>query len=166
MSAPVSPSTGQYMTKSFWDAEVYDRWTDLASPWTAYTPTWGGTTTNPVLGNGSIAAAYKIADPVSKTVHLRLRLVTGSTTSFGSGFWTFTLPLAPTLPAVQIIHGFAGTGDGATRYVIAGQLNTSGQIERIAAAGSTGVTNTSPFTWGDAGRTGDQLVLGGTYQVT
>ncbi|MEU8379787.1 hypothetical protein [Streptosporangium sp. NPDC048865] len=162
MVAPVSPNTGDYISKAFWDREVTDRWNALYDPWTAYTPTWSATTTPPVLGNGALVAAYKLIDSTSKTVHLRLRLSTGSTTSYGSGFWTFTLPdgLAPSV--VQTIHGFCGNNDGTVRYPLAAQLTSAGGIERIAAAGSTGVTSSSPFTWA----TTHQLLLSGTYQIT
>lgn len=162
MAAPVAPSTGDYITKRVWDAEITDRWDRILDPWTPYTPTWGGTTTNPVLGNGSLVAAYKLADPVSKTAYIRLRLVAGSTTTFGSGFWTFSLPDDGAPSVLQTIHGFAGRGDGSSRYPIAAQMHPTGGIERIAVDGSTGVTNTVPFAWA----TNDQLVLGGVYQIS
>lgn len=168
MAAPVSPSTGDFITKRFWDTEVFDRWTTVYSPWTAYTPVWTSTGTAPALGNGSLVGAYKLLDPATKSIHVRMRLVAQSATTFGTGLWMFTLPAGSVMAALQTLHGFVGTGDGLSRYVVSAYLTTTNGIERIGAAGSTGVTGTSPFTWGVDGATpriGDQLVLNGTYQI-
>ncbi len=60
--------------------------------WAPYTPTWTGSTTNPTLGNGTLAAEYY---KVGRLVTVRLVLVIGSTTSIGSGRWCFSLPIPP-----------------------------------------------------------------------
>jgi hypothetical protein len=161
VAVPVSPTTGQIITKKFWDTEITDRWNDFYAPWTAYTPAWTATTTNPVLGNGSLVAAYKRADEASRLVYLRLRLVAGSSTSFGTGFWRFSLPTGTVLSLIQTIHGFVGNDTGTNRYPVAAYLTTSNGIEQIGVNGSTGVTNTAPFAWAS----GYQLVLGGVFQV-
>ncbi|RCG29003.1 hypothetical protein DQ384_21870 [Sphaerisporangium album] len=79
-------------------------------------PTWTGATTNPVLGNGTLAGAYKVAD-TAKTVHIRIRLVTGTTTTYGSGAWSSGL-----------LSGAAG-------------------VDRIPVQTGTGASGTIPFAW-------------------
>ncbi len=160
MAAPVSPSIGQFIDKPFWDDEVFDRFTDLYAPWTYYTPTWTGATSNPVLGNGTLSGTYHRAD-TGKTVHLRMRLVIGSTTTLGSGVWSFTTPsgLAPT--TFETLHGFISNSAGTLRYPISAFLSNANGIDRIAVNGTTGVNATNPFAWAS----NDQLVLTGTYEI-
>jgi hypothetical protein len=50
----------------------------------------------PSIGNGRLTGRYT---RIGNTVHLRIDLVIGSTTSVGSGAWLFTLP-APAWPPV------------------------------------------------------------------
>lgn len=57
----------------------------------AYTPVWTATTTNPTVGNGSLTGNYW---QVGKLVLGSWRLVLGSTTSIGTGTYSFSLPVA------------------------------------------------------------------------
>lgn len=161
MAAPVSPSISDYITKRFWEREIYDRNVDLQAEWTEYRPTWTAVTSNPAVGNGTLVAAYKQVGYDGATVHIRLRLRSGSTTTYGTGLWSFTLPngLDPITP--QVLHGFCGNDTGTDRHTVAAYLTTGG-IDRISSAGGQGLTNTSPFTWAS----GYQLILGGTYQCS
>lgn len=65
-------------------------WTAGAA-WTSYTPTWTAATTNPVLGNGTLVGRYK---QFGKTVLVNITLTAGSTTTFGTGAYSFALPFA------------------------------------------------------------------------
>lgn len=160
MAAPVSPSPGQFITDTFWDTEIYNRWTDLYSSWTAYTPTWTAATTNPVLGNGTLVGAYSRAN-TSKTIYMRLRLVAGTTTTFGSGAWSFTLPPGSSLSALQSLGGHLLDNSTLNRWAATTYLTTTNGVERIAVNGSVGVSGTVPFTWASA----DQLYLTGAYEI-
>ncbi|MFI7042594.1 hypothetical protein ACIBI0_38455 [Microbispora rosea] len=165
MAAPVNPSTlGTFINATFWDTEIYDRWVALYSSWTSYTPTWTGSTSNPSLGNGTITAAYKRADATAKTVTVRIRLTAGSTTSFGSGQWSFSLPsgLVPVTP--QGIAGHILDASSSNRYACTAYVTntSSGIVERIAVNGSLGVSGTIPMTWAVS----DQLLLSGTYEIS
>lgn len=51
--------------------------------WTPYTPTWTASPTNPVIGNGTISGRYVLLGP--KTCLCRWTIVTGSSTTLGSG---------------------------------------------------------------------------------
>jgi len=58
--------------------------------WQSWTPTWTGASGNPAIGNGTIIGRYL---QTGKTVQFRLDILAGSTTTFGTGAWTFTLPV-------------------------------------------------------------------------
>ncbi len=162
MAAPVSPTAGQYVDKTFWDAQVYARWVALYASWTAYTPTWTGATTNPVLGNGTLDAAYQRAGD-GKSVAVRIRLVIGSTTTLGSGLWSFSLPVGLAPAAVQAISGFSSNSAGTSRHTLGAYLTAGTGVFRIAATdGTSGVSNSSPIAWAN----GDQLVLNGIYEAS
>lgn len=161
MAAPVNPTSGQYITKAFWDTEVYNRWVDVSANWINWTPTWTAATSGtPSAGNGSLTAAYKRPD-TSKTIYFRLRLLAGSTTAYGVGAWSFSLPggLAPT--SVQTASGFLFDTSATARYAVSCYLTSAGGIERVAYTTTVGISGTSPFTWG----TGDFLLLNGAYEI-
>jgi hypothetical protein len=56
-----------------------------------YSPTWTAATTNPVIGNGSISGRYQVVD---KMVIGFFKILMGSTTTFGSGEYRVSPPLA------------------------------------------------------------------------
>lgn len=57
----------------------------------SYNPTWTAATANPSLGNGSLNGSYT---RVGRMVTLSFRLIVGSTTTFGTGVWRFSIPFA------------------------------------------------------------------------
>lgn len=59
--------------------------------WVSYTPVWTAATTNPALGNGTLVGRYQ---RVGRTIHLHINLTAGSTTTFGSGNYSLSLPVA------------------------------------------------------------------------
>ncbi len=161
MAAPVSPTTNQFITKAFWDAEIYNRWVDWYASWTAYTPAWTASTSNPSLGNGTLTGAYRRAD-TSKSVYVRLRLLIGSTTTFGSGAWIFSLPggLSPT--AISTVGGYVLDNSALNRWSVSAYMTAANGFERIAVDSGIGVTGTVPMTWA----TSDQLLLTGVYEIS
>lgn len=64
--------------------------TTLTGAWTSYTPVWTANGTAVSLGNGTIVGAYR---QLGKTVDARIVLTMGSTTTFGTSFYLFTIPV-------------------------------------------------------------------------
>jgi hypothetical protein len=62
----------------------------LQGSWYSYTPTWTGATTNPVINNGTLAGFYT---QVGKTVKARIEVAAGSSTTYGSGLYSWALPV-------------------------------------------------------------------------
>lgn len=75
-----------------------------ASGWTPYTPVWAATTVNPTLGNGTLLGRYQMLGP--KTCAVRFQLTAGTTTTAGTGTYTWTLPFTSS----ALIGSQTGTG--------------------------------------------------------
>lgn len=160
MAAPADPTQGQFITKAFWDTEIYNRWNAVDAAWTDWTPDWTSVSGSPSLGNGTLMAAYKRHDPTSKTVHFRFRLVAGSTTVYGTGAWSFSLPIPPA--TWQTAGGWLVDTSTTSRYAVSCYLTPAGGIERVGYQTTVGISNGNPFTWAD----GDFLFINGTYETS
>jgi hypothetical protein len=131
--------------------------------WTSYTPTWTGSTTNPSLGNGTLSAAYI---QIGKTVHFRINLTMGTTTTYGSGIWRFTLPVASN-GAISGAGGVIGGGSifdaapTATRYYAFIYHYGSGVIALANDSFTGGNTQSLPMTFA----VNDAISMTGTYEA-
>jgi hypothetical protein len=129
--------------------------------WATYSPSWASTGTTPVIGNGAIEGRYK---QQGKVIHYEVLMTAGTTTTFGTGTWTFTLPVTGRTPttfrpmgmcrmvdvsATAVYHGFVTSNDGLTVAA-----NTS-------ASPGASVSATVPFTWA----TTDYMYLAGAYEA-
>lgn len=127
----------------------------IGDPWTAYTPTWTGT--GFVIGNGTITGAWISA---GKLVIYRITATIGSTTTVGTGAYSFGLPVAAittNIPGGGITIFDSSPGSVRQRDVY---VNTSTTVAGQDEAG-TFVGGTAPF----ALATGDTLKLTGTYEA-
>lgn len=129
--------------------------------WQSYTPTWGvASGTAPSVGDGSLSGSYCI---IGKTVHWRLRLAAGSSTTFGSGgAWTFTLPVASVTYDAQTPMAVVSAFDAAPAFADGQAMySTSTVVLPRTGAALAVITNAAPWTWAN----GDALVLMGTYEA-
>jgi hypothetical protein len=85
----------------------------LTPGWTAYTPSWTGSTSNPSVNNGSLVGRYRRVTGADLVV-VEVRLTVGSTTSFGSGTYWMTVPVTPSATATLNAVGAAYTLDSGT----------------------------------------------------
>lgn len=107
--------------------------------WQTYTPvlaSWDGL--NPVLGNGTLSGRYA---RIGKTIFVKVRLGTGSTTQRGTSFWTISLPVNAATGQTQIVTAhlsLAGIGD----YVGSAMINDEDvtRFNRIYFAGLSGTS--------------------------
>lgn len=107
---------------------------------TAYLPTWTGSGGNPAIGNGTIEGLYS---QVGKHVTARITITAGSTTTFGSGDWSFGLPLAADVTGAA--GGVAVAIDGTTRYLGGLIRPTTTTVQVFVSGGSTLWGPTTPF---------------------
>lgn len=59
------------------------------TPWTTYSTSWTGAGGNPAIGNGTIEYKWKRN---GSGIIISSQIVMGSTTTYGSGAWSFTIP--------------------------------------------------------------------------
>lgn len=89
---------GEDPTSAVYNQHIRDQFRVLGDAYLAYTPVWTGATTNPVIGNGSITGFYRA---VGKHISFRINILAGSTTTFGSGAYSFTYPPFPPADATN-----------------------------------------------------------------
>ncbi|MGP4090193.1 hypothetical protein [Streptomyces sp. KR55] len=87
--APRTWVVGEVVTAALLNQEIRDQINSLLAAWTAYTPSWLSSGTAPAIGNGTIVGRYM---KVGRTVFLGIHWTAGSTTTYGSGNYTFSLP--------------------------------------------------------------------------
>jgi len=78
------------------------------SAWTSYTPTWKASLTEPSLGNGTLVGAYQ---KIGKTCFFGILLKVGSTTTGGTGGYSFALPATAVSNLEQNVTAKALTSD-------------------------------------------------------
>lgn len=140
-------SAGAVPTDDEWSS-ITDAIDALTSAMVPYVPSWTGAVTNPVLGNGFLQGGY------TRGAKLGLgyfTLVVGSTTTFGSGAWSFGLPTGWVSTAFVQNRiagpGFARDNSGATHVALELSLAASGSAMDMRAQGGNQVSSTVPFTF-------------------
>lgn len=125
---------------------------------TSFTPTWSSSGTQPVLGNGTLTGEYC---QVGKLVFVKIVLTAGSTTTFGTSTYRFSLPVTPSLDSTlsAVVHdSSAALRWGGTVWIIL--ASTTGDNMRIAISdGAGGVAATVPMTFAN----GDKIMISGWY---
>ncbi len=122
----------------------------IVGTWQIYTPVWQGTTTNPAIGNGLLYGRYA---RVGTTVFYNITMVAGSTTTFGTGAWVFTLPI-PSSTDVFLGSAVANLDTGVSA---AGGSSSSLIITSLGVAWDV----TNPIAWGS----GDGVKITGFYEA-
>jgi len=137
----------------------------LETSWTSYSVQWTTQAApQPVIGNGTLVGYYK---QIGKTVFVRVKMTAGTTTTFGTGPFLFSLPVSASnadgiqFPCSMLDNGFAwyqgiinGTYSGFTEKAAIIALSPGGYNS------SEAVTSVHPFTWGST----DSLMFNGSYE--
>ncbi len=133
----------------------------VSEAWTSYTPTWTASV-NPAIGNGTRTGKYI---QVNKLVTFRIQVTMGSTTTYGTGNWVFSLPVATHSDyASGMMMGNAlafDTSAPSFTQVIPVWLSSTSIHIPLGNGTNTDVSATSPFTWAS----GDKLTISGTYEA-
>lgn len=111
----------------------------------AYTITWSTGGTQPAVGNGTLTGRLKI---IGREATMVMELIMGSTTTFGTDTWRFSLPVTAANKVVDY-QGSAYALDSGTAFWIGTALTTpAGTYAQIAPNNSGAYYNaTAPFTW-------------------
>lgn len=136
----------------------------LPGEWTPYTPTWVSLGTQPTLGNGTLTGAYV---RIGMTIHYRVKLVFGSTTSAGTAVWIFGWPVTP--HADQVLNSSLNTTGlvsrpGFAHYPLIGRSITPtgpGIILLVADNNTLQIGQGTPLTF----TTNDMVLFEGNYEA-
>lgn len=150
------------VTAALFNVHIRDNFKAIGDTWTAYTPAWTGSTTNPVINNGTIAGRYMQA---GKYITFRVTITMGSTTTYGSGNYSVSLPpFAASSGGLQVVD--AVYFDGTTRFGKGRIVSGASSANLYAPATTAGaadrlVTNLVPFTWANT----NTITICGTYEA-
>lgn len=117
--------------------------------------TWTGATTNPAIGNGTFTANVSRA---GRRVTLTVLVSMGSTTTYGSGNWQFSLPVTGT-SINDIGSAFYICGGGLYVGIARVQISSNNIILFSANNTSNAVQSTVPAVWAN----GNSLEFTVTY---
>lgn len=131
--------------------------TALGAAWTTYTPTWVSSGVQPVIGNGIMAGAYL---QLGKTLFVRVVLIPGTTTTFGTGTYSFSLPPGCVSAAEQALAARLWDTSTGTAYEGAAGAGAASALLNVVV-GSAFVTPTSPFTLAN----GDNISITGVMEI-
>lgn len=148
---PSSPNEGMTIYETDTDLMlVYtgSAWVDVATPaaWTSYTPAWTASTSNPSIGNGTLAGAYTTRGKIG---FASIELVYNTTTNAGSGVYSFGLPPGWTISATSRVYGCSLARDqSAASHAVGVPTHASATTVDIRGHGINQYASSSPFSWG------------------
>ena len=119
-------------------------WAAFAATFQNYAPTWTASGVAPSLGDGTLTGKYV---QIGGLVVARVGWTAGSTTTYGTGTWKFSLPVAA---AGSVCGGTAQGNDvGVNLYsMIAVPAGATEFALQTTAVPAGAVGPTVPFTWG------------------
>jgi hypothetical protein len=110
-----------------------------------YTPVWTGSTSDPLIGNGTVEGFYTRE---GRTVTATATITMGSTTTYGSGLWRVSLPFTSFASNPKAI-GAVYMSDTGTIYRVGVAVLDGGSdsVYFLPDSGTDFVKSTVPFTW-------------------
>jgi hypothetical protein len=106
------------------NTEIRNQFNEIFAAWSSYTPVWSALGTAPAIGNGTMAGRYM---KVGRTCHMAIKLTPGSTTTYGTGNYLWTLPFPAALAGVDYT-GAAWLNTGADSWAGAVVTNSTGLL--------------------------------------
>lgn len=115
-----------------------------AGTWANYSVTWTADSSAPSLGDGELVGRYS---RIGNVVFVRMTFDAGASTTFGSGFWGFSLPVTGVDSSASLGTAYAMDGDGVPMIfgAVRPGSTTALQILDLATSGQWG--SLIPFTW-------------------
>lgn len=137
----------------------------IGATYAAYTPTWTSSGTAPAIGNAVVVAQFV---QVGKIVHAYGRITFGTTSTYGTGFYSFALPATASANALAARSAGSGFGYDSSANNVAlphvfvsttGTMTVSIPATYLGTDGAVG--QTVPWTWA----TSDILSWNITYEA-
>lgn len=120
--------TASVFTVSDANVHIRDNFRAIGDAWASYTPSWTSTGTNPTLNNGTLVGTYVEA---GKLILVRIELTIGSSTSAGTGNYSFSLPTTAAASAWSCL-GSAVYYDSSTSGLYTGSAVRTGSSTATA----------------------------------
>lgn len=139
---------------------IIDQIDSLTAPdWVTYVPSWTASSVNPAIGNGTLTGRYRRSEG-EDMVHAEIRIAAGSTTTFGTGFWSVSLGVTPSTSSQNAMTQPAVVIDASTgnTYPCTGRI--FGGLLVIGTPTGPLVTATVPMAW----TTSDELHISCFYE--
>lgn len=138
-----------------------DQFKAIGDAWTSFTPTWTSSTP-PVINNGTIDGKWAQA---GKLTFVRVVITMGSTTTYGTGSYSITLP-ADTLVNHQPLKGLLFDTSAGGFYDMVAIRNAASSCALLVEPTTAGnahraVSGTVPFTFA----TGDKIIFSDVYEA-
>lgn len=127
----------------------------ISDAWTPYVVAWTSGGTPPAIVNGTLEGRYV---RVGKWVMVHIRVIMGSSTTFGTGQYFLSLPvnaLVANYPLATYLLDNGTANKAGVSFVTSG-LNTLAMVQN-----TTDVAATAPHTWAST----DQIAIIGSYEV-
>lgn len=154
----VSSTSGSAYTLKFDSVSVGPQsvmYGPVTTDWVAFTPTWTSNGTAPSIGNGSLLGWYR---KVGDSSEIYIKLTTGTTTTYGTNSWFFSLPSGQVIDTTKNTVSVSGSdtfgvwsvaSNTGNRYLgSVGQGTTTSNIYSMyTAGGNTPVGQTVPYSW-------------------
>ncbi|MFD5370828.1 hypothetical protein [Streptomyces sp. NPDC127103] len=149
LAVPRTWVVGEVVAAATMNQEVRDQFNDLIAAWTTYTPSWTSTGTAPALSNGSILGRHK---QIGKQCTVTWEQVMGTTTTFGTGAWGWSMPFTAASPSgSSSSFGYIGhaRGHSATNWYTGVIFVAKGSaIARVYShAAATDWSTSQPHSW-------------------
>lgn len=140
--------------------KLIQRQPEVGGVWQSYTPVWTAATTNPSIGNGTLAGTYCV---VGKMCVASIFIQFGSTTNAGSGRYSFTPPLSPIDNTTAVRHGIGtwNCSDTGTANYTGTTLFFSSTVVQLSVNASSYVAHNIPFTFSST----DIIRANFTYEI-
>ena len=140
---------------TFSGTPVFSNATGVGGAWTSYTPTWTASS-NPSIGNGTITGRYI---QVGKMVHVWIRVVGGSSTTFGSGTYAWSMPVTARSTLDMIFTDQCRFVDGVGNRTIYNEITyaTTSTVNIVARNTTTGAATAMTAAVGGTGLGADHV---------
>lgn len=158
-SNPMTWPAGLFVvTADHLNTEVRDPLTGIQAAGDAYTPAWTAASGAPSLGNGTLVGRVH---RVGKHVDARIALTMGSSTTYGTGVWSLSLPVAAAAVSAEPM-GQVGLLDSSSSTFRPGMAvyATTTTVTLWLMASNANADPSTPWTWA----VGDQVVVKLRYQ--
>lgn len=157
-SATHDPATGGTPTAA-WGDILNANFAAIGAAPTSYTPTWTASSVNPAIGNGTLSGHYVL---LGKRLWVHIGITWGTTTTNGTGNYSFGLPSVTSAAYRQCGLTAIGLDAGVTNYIgVASVAASSSVVSFILDRSANPWGAAAPFAWGTA----DELVIEGELWV-